>query len=353
MQTFMKSKKFRVARILALVLPLCCLMAFAVRTVLAQNTYVITDGESVTVHNSFASDPEKVLDEAGVELSADDFYTTEQSGGVSEITVQRAQKISIDYCGKKMQASSHGERLDAMLGRLGIQAYGSYSVSQPLDSMTYDGMQVRISNIVETVETYTVEIPYETIFCNDPSLPAGQEEVLVEGRSGQMLCSANVCYVNTQEQSRTVMQETVLEAPVDRIVAMGTGVETETQEERGLLIGDGVIVLPTGEVLTYTESDTYKATAYTHMDAGCDTVTATGTKVHWGTVAVDPRQIPYGTRMFIVTADGSYIYGLATAEDCGGGVKGKHVDLYMPTLSQAFDFGIRQCTIYFLGESDW
>ena len=89
------------------------------------------------------------------------------------------------------------------------------------------------------------------------------------------------------------------------------------------------------------------------MDDGCDMVTATGTRVKWGTVAVDPRMIPYGTRMFIVTTDGSFIYGIATAEDCGGAIKGNRIDLYMPTLSEAFRFGRRSCTVYFLGETDW
>ena len=89
------------------------------------------------------------------------------------------------------------------------------------------------------------------------------------------------------------------------------------------------------------------------MDAGCDLITATGTTVHWGTVAVDPTVVPYGTRMFIITPDGSYVYGIGTAEDCGGGVKGKHVDLYVPSMEYACQVGRQDVTIYFLGKSDW
>ena len=77
-------------------------------------------------------------------------------------------------------------------------------------------------------------------------------------------------------------------------------------------------------------------------------MTATGTTVHWGTVAVDPRYIPYGTRMFIVSNDG-YVYGIAVAEDCGGDIKGDRMDLYMPTYEQCIQFGRRTCTIYYLG----
>ena len=114
-------------------------------------------------------------------------------------------------------------------------------------------------------------------------------------------------------------------------------------------IGDGYIRLATGEVLTYTQTDTVQATGYTHTDAGCDYTTATGTTVRRGTVAVDPRFIPYGTRMFIVSNDGEVVYGIAVAEDCGGAIKRDRMDLYFPTYEECIQFGRRRCTLYFLG----
>jgi len=136
------------------------------------------------------------------------------------------------------------------------------------------------------------------------------------------------------------------------LVAVGTGAPitySSRQEEPAPIIGDGYIQLPTGEILTYTRKDTVRATAYTHTDAGCDMITSTGTTVHKGTVAVDPRYIPYGTRMFIVSNDGEVVYGLAVAEDCGGDIKGDRMDLYYPTFHECMEFGRRVCTIYFLG----
>ena len=351
---FMVKRRNAFAWILALMVGVLSLTVLLAQTAFAQNTYVITDGGQVTVHTSSASDPAKVLDEVGVELDGDDFYTTAAGDGVSEITVQRGQVVYVDYCGQTMELSTYGETLGELLNRNGIQTYGQYTVSQPLQTMTYDGMQVQVGDVVKSQETYTVELPYETIYCDDPTLPQGQEQVVVAGSAGQLLCSAEVVYVNAQEQSRIVTEETVLQRPVDQIVAVGIGAQAEAEEEESeLWIGDGIIRLPTGEVLTYTEAKTFNATAYTHMDEGCDMVTATGSRVKWGTVAVDPRMIPYGTRLFIVTSDGSFIYGIATAEDCGGAMKGNRIDLYMPTLSEAFRFGRRSCTVYFLGESEW
>ena len=91
------------------------------------------------------------------------------------------------------------------------------------------------------------------------------------------------------------------------------------------------------------------ATAYTNTDPRCTLWTATGTLCRVGAIAVDPKVIPYGTRMYIVTNDGRYVYGIAVAEDCGGAIKGNRVDLYFNTDAECRAFGIRNCTIYFLG----
>jgi len=316
-------------------------------TVFARNTYVITDGDQTTVYTTFATDPAYVLNQAGFELGEDDTYTTQPGDGVSEITVQRSQSIMVYNCGEQMKVTSYGESVQTLLDRLGIPSYGEYAVSVPLSDETYDGMEVRVDNVIRRQQTYTVDMPYETTLCYDPTLPEGYEKVLVEGVTGQVQKTADVVYVNMVESSHTVVQETVVQQPVNKIVAVGTGTQLD-ESSNAPAIGDGVIVTADGQVLTYSKSERFSATAYTHTDEGCNTTTATGTTVRLGTVAVDPTVIPYGTRMFIVTNDGSYVYGIGTAEDCGGAIKGNRLDLYFPTDAECWTFGVRDCTVYFL-----
>ena len=349
---FMLRKNRRVLNIVTVVVAVVCLVVLLAQTVFAQNTYVITDGDQVKVYTSYASDPQKILDEAGFQLDEDDYFTTQVTDGVSEITVQRAHTVKVNYCGEWLQVTGYAETVEALLGRMGIPTSGDYSYSLPLDTMTCEGMELTVDYVVSGEQAYTLAIPYETVRIDDPTLPAGYEKVLVAGEAGQKLCSAEVVYVNTQEQSRNVVKETVLQEPVDRVVAVGTGEELGKDREEPL-IGDGIIVLPTGEVLTYTSVDQYVATAYTMTDEGCDEYTATGSLVHVGVVAVDTKLIPYGTRMFIVTNDGEYIYGVGTAEDCGSSIKGKRLDLYFDTDPECWEFGIRDCTVYFLGKANW
>ena len=63
------------------------------------------------------------------------------------------------------------------------------------------------------------------------------------------------------------------------------------------------------------------ATAYT-TEGFTEKHNASGNIARVGTVAVDPKVIPLGTALYIVTDDGEYIYGYCIAEDTGGAVKG-------------------------------
>ena len=262
------------------------------------------------------------------------------------------EPVTLVYHGQLLRTRVGEESLAQLLDRLDLTAEETDVLSQGLEEPVVPGSTVRIDRVLTRTEEYSTTLSHETITCDDPKIPRGSWEVLIRGRDGELRCTAEVTYVNGQEVSRKVRSQTQTIAPVTEVVAWGTGpvVETEPIDPKGLpVIEDGYIRLPTGEVLTYTGTATVRASAYTHTDAGCDFITATGSRVHVGTVAVDPRYIPYGTRMFIMATSGSYVYGISEAEDCGGAIKGDRVDLYLPTYEACMEFGRRVCTVYYLG----
>lgn len=96
----------------------------------------------------------------------------------------------------------------------------------------------------------------------------------------------------------------------------------------------------------YAYCITGKATAYYS-----GTHTATGTRVRQGSVAVDPKEIPYGTEMWITSSDGSIVYGYCRAEDTGGFAEWEHgatVDLYMRAYDDCVKWGWRGVNVYIL-----
>lgn len=80
---------------------------------------------------------------------------------------------------------------------------------------------------------------------------------------------------------------------------------------------------------------TVSATAY-----HCGTITSTGVTPRWGIIAVDPKVIPYGSIVYIPTFDKYFV-----AEDCGGGIKGNKIDIYMNDKTQCINWGVRKIEI--------
>ena len=89
--------------IIAIALPLVFLVTMLSQNVFAQNTFVITDGDQVIVHTTYASDPAMALNEAGVDVEPDEYITTQTEDGVYDITVQRDDAVTVVNCGEEMK----------------------------------------------------------------------------------------------------------------------------------------------------------------------------------------------------------------------------------------------------------
>lgn len=82
-----------------------------------------------------------------------------------------------------------------------------------------------------------------------------------------------------------------------------------------------------------------------------DGITATGVPVTpYYTVAVDPELIPLGSEVLVDYGDGEIHY--YRAEDTGGAVRGKHLDLCVTSHDEALTLGVRQATVWVLHKED-
>jgi 3D (Asp-Asp-Asp) domain-containing protein len=71
------------------------------------------------------------------------------------------------------------------------------------------------------------------------------------------------------------------------------------------------------------------------------TMTASGVRAHWGTVAADWRVYPLGTRVQIE----GFPNVVFIVEDTGGGVRGNIFDIWFPELSSAVAFGTKSLKV--------
>lgn len=323
-----------------------CTILTLSQSVFAKNTYVISDGDQVTVHTTFTTDPATVLNETGVELEHHDTYTVADTGNSTEITIQRGQRLTVDLLGNSRQVIAYRETVAQLLARLEVKIPQGAQISVPMNTVAAEGMVISIYVTDMATESYTKEIPFETVYQETAYLPAGKEVILTQGVNGTKLCIDELELVNGVEVGRTLYSEEMTQAPVTQIVAVGIG---DGKPKTGApLIGDGVIITPEGKVLNFSSVGVFEGTAYMTMPPYTYDTTATGTKVHVGTVAVDPTVIPYGTKMYIVSCDGKIVYGEGTAEDCGPAIKNDRIDVFYHTFAECSIFARRDCYVYFL-----
>lgn len=326
-------------RAAAIVIMLCLAAPVLMIPVMARSTYEIHDRGDVIVHTTFSRNLRQVLSEAGVQLGNSDTYTAQENGDRLNLTIRRRQSIFIYADGAIHAVETYGEPVSQVLDSLGIELDADDRVSCPLDTPTATGMTVVVTRVATESITYDEVIPAEEqVFLNSVLQP-GQETVLQEGSDGLKTVTATITYENGKEVSREVASETVVTPATERIVIRGSESASMPTDAEG-----NAIVTAGGEVLEYESVIDGKATAYNCP--GYVGHTASGTVAEVGKVAVDPRVIPLGSKLYIVSQDGQYVYGYCIAEDTGGLIKGNKVDLYFSTWDECIQFGYRPVTIY-------
>ena len=123
------------------------------------------------------------------------------------------------------------------------------------------------------------------------------------------------------------------------------GEEKEVQDILSAIKSRIADIQPAGMTLVGEWSLT--ATAYYAFGSGGNDIngngiTATGLRARKGIVAVDPRIIPLGTKLFIPG------YGEALAADTGGWIKNDRIDLCFESLEECFRFGRRKIKVYLI-----
>lgn len=115
------------------------------------------------------------------------------------------------------------------------------------------------------------------------------------------------------------------------------------------------VITVSGKEMSYKKKVNMKATAYTahaSENGKWGAVDYFGNPLKLGTVAVDPKVIPLGTKLFITgyqfkhLPQGGFI---AEARDIGGAINGNKIDIFVPVSKQTGStFGIQNVEVYIM-----
>lgn len=244
------------------------------------------------------------------------------------VRIEKGMTVRVKDGEKEYLRSVKSDRVDDILNELKITLGENDSVTPPLDGRIGKGEILRINRQVEETVVRQKPIDFETITRENPNLYKGESKVVQEGVKGVTEETRLVTKVNGEERGSIVIGSKILSESRSKIVEVGT------KKPENMIHGK-----------KYKKKIVMRGTAY---DPSAGKWTASGTRARVGAVAVDPRVIPLGTKLYIESADGFPTYGFAVAEDTGGAIKGNRIDVFYNSRSQALRFGRRNVVVYIL-----
>lgn len=313
---------------LSIIFALLIVVPFLTGFDVVREVVVKYDGQIKTVHTNLES-PESVLQKAGVTLEPGDGWrilgANRKIQGGTVIEVVRAQSFIVVRDNEEVVYKSSKETVGEALKSLGI-SYRKNRIYPEADTKLEKDMKVYVLNKNEHFTFTEEEVAPEIEYIEDFNLPYGQQITKTEGKPGRATVISKVA---VDRDGITVTQEIgskVISAPENKVMVKGMGKSVKTPEG----------------YKRYKKKMVVESTAYT-INCGSGTgLTSIGLVPYEGIVAVDPRVIPYYTKMYIPG------YGIAMAGDTGSGVVGNHVDVFMNDWHRAIQWGRKNIEIYIL-----
>ena len=285
-----------------------------------------------------------VLERTGITPAYNEVVEPSLSTPISDnltVKVYKGKKLSITADGKTDSVYVPNGNVCDVLNQLGYKLSDDDILSVDKDSNIEDADSITIKRVTYRNETETQSVDFETVKKNSKDVDLGKTKVQTEGKQGEALVTKKCKYVDGKKVSSKTVDTKITKEPVDKVVLMGT---------KGSNVSNpaGTFTDMNGNTVAYSSVVTGSGTAYT---APAGSLTATGVTAYHGGVAVNPNIIPYGSKLYIVSTDGSFVYGYATAVDTGGALMSGTaiVDCFYNTYDECVSFGRRNVNVYIVG----
>ena len=182
---------------------------------------------------------------------------------------------------------------------------------------------VRLVQVSVTTVVVRERVPYDIRYVPEQSAARGQVVVWTSGTGGVRERIFRLRYEDGTLVSRALVSDSLVEPPAEDALAVGKSVY------RGGAMNE-----------FYMEATAYSPTV--QETDGDPWTTASGMKSGHGVVAVDPRVIPLGSKLYV---EG---YGYAIAGDTGGAIKGDRIDVFFYAPDETARWGRRWVRVFVL-----
>jgi 3D (Asp-Asp-Asp) domain-containing protein len=303
----------------------------------AKHVTLVHDGLSETIETRAAT-ADDLLAERSLIRTPEDALSVDPASQLVDgetITYRAAVAVTVVVDGTERTLRTAAPTVADLLVQQGV-AFDRHDrvTPAPATEVAQDAV-VTVKHVDAWTETVRKPVAAKVVKRWAFTLPSGKTKIVDPGAPGVVETAYAVSRsADRRSVRRKALVSRVLRAPRSRIVAEGIGEYTALSAlaQRGI---QGTLRLASSAL-------SMVATAYTASCGGCSGMTASGRPAGHGVVAVDPRVIPLGTRMYIPG------YGHAVAGDTGGAIRGHRIDLGFNSNAQAYRFGRRSVTVYLI-----
>lgn len=327
------------------IVSLICVMVTAVLTGLTTVSNTVTIHEDGYAYSRYTiyTDLEDILEQEEITLSKDDKCEfTGFQDHEADIYITRAFNVSVSADGEtKTVVMTDGTVSDA-LEKANVTLSDDDLINVSLSEPVSKGTEIQINRVTYEESKETQEIPFETINPDVEPTANGRVVTLVEGQNGEKVITKQTKLVDGEPVETTVLSEEMTKEPVDKELGVMETVYIGGQKME-FLAGEAPVELDANGIpVNYAYKVTGKATAYSALGRP--------TSLTPGAVAMDLSRFPKGTKLYIVSSDGSYVYGYSTVRDTGTAVNNGSVlvDCFFNTYAESVRFGAKTVDVYVL-----
>lgn len=249
------------------------------------------------------------------------------------LIIRKGRAIELSADGETQKIYVTKPTVSEALEEIGVKLSQEDVVTPELQTQITENMSVVIDRYTTEEVIETEPVGFKTVRKNDSAMEAGTTVVVTEGVEGEKSIKYSVKKKNGEIISKEYVSEEISKQPVNKVIKVGSKRKSDNE-------------------FTFSKKIEVSATAYgaSSNENGGYSKTAYGLTPKYGVVAVDPKVIPLGTKLYIESSDGgkSWSYGYCIAGDTGGAIKGNKVDLCFNTESECIRFGRRSATVYIL-----
>ena len=258
-----------------------------------------------------------------------------------EIVVTTKNTVELHLRGVSKEIHTQANTVGEFLDEQGFTAGENDLVYPDLQTPVKDHMTVTVDTIVTEEEVEEESIPYETEYRATDDLYEGETRVAQEGEDGTRQFITQTIRHNGRRVSANT-QEVITKEPATHIIEEGTLVYVEPVQEAQSSSSSSSYTESAATEASYSNAGGWMDFTATAYDPTVGDTTRMGTPARVGVIAVDPSVIPLGST---VEVEG---YGVYSAEDTGGAINGRKIDIFLSSHQEAINFGVRSVRVRIL-----